>query len=124
RSKICASDRYARPIPKRARTMTGSISDASSQRRHLVDELKAHPPNEAALLLESTPPALACEALIELNPAFAQDILAELPPEQRAAILKAATPEVARQWEKNQGYEPHTIGRLMEPAYAVLKKDM
>ena len=96
----------------------------STRRRELVDELKAHPPNEAALLLESPTPAQACEALTELNPAFTQDILAELPPELRAQILKAAAPERARQWERNQHYEPHTIGRLMEPAYAVLKKDM
>ncbi len=93
-------------------------------RRQLVDDLKAHPPNEAALLLENTPPALACEALMELNPSFTQDILAELPPEERAQIHKAAAPEVARQWERNQQFDPHTIGRLMEPAYAVLKKDM
>ena len=96
----------------------------SSPRRQLVDELKAHPPNEAALLLESPTPAQASEALTDLNPAFAQDILAELPPELRAQILKAAAPEAARQWERNQHYEPHTIGRLMEPAYALLRKEM
>ena len=98
--------------------------NTTSPRTRLVDDLKAHPPNEAALILESTPPALACEALMDLNPSFTQDILAQLPPELRAQLLKTAAPEVARQWERNQRYEPHTIGRLMEPAYAVLEKDM
>ena len=104
--------------------MPPEIPIDSTQRRERVAELKAHPPNEAALLLESPTPAQAGEALTDLNPAFAQDILAELPPELRAQILKAAAPEVARQWERNQHYAPHTIGRLMEPAYALLRKEM
>ena len=104
--------------------MPPEIPIDSTERRERVAELKAHPPNEAALLLESPTPAQAGEALTDLNPAFAQDILAELPPELRAQILKAAAPERARQWERNQHYEPHTIGRLMEPAYALLRKEM
>ncbi len=85
----------------------------------LVDELQARPASEAARLLEPVPPAIACDALAQLNPAFAQDILAELPDDARHQIIAAASVEVARQWKTNQAFEEGTLGRLMEPAYAV-----
>ncbi len=98
--------------------------DTTITRGRLVDELKAHPPNEAAELLESASPQAAFAALSELNPAFTQDILAELPAELRERILACAPPEIAQQWERNRAYAEHTIGRLMEPAHAVLKQGM
>ena len=104
--------------------MTESDTSQPDPRRALVAELKAHPPNEAALLLDDVPPQLAFEALTDLNPAFTQSILAELPQELRAQIFKCASPEIARQWETNQHYPSDTIGRLMEPAYAILRKEM
>jgi magnesium transporter len=79
---------------------------------------------EAAELLQSTPPALAAEALVDLNPSFTQDILSALPEDKRRAISAAAPLEIAEQWSLNRKYEEHTIGRLMEPAYAVLKQEM
>lgn len=92
-------------------------------RRALVAELKARPPAGAAELLESSPPQTAFEALSDLNPAFTQDILAALGEELRRAILACATPEAARQWERNQKYETGAIGRLMEPAYAQFRPE-
>ncbi len=61
---------------------------------------------------------------MEINPSFAQDILTVLPEERRQAISAAAPPEIAGQWRLNRTFEPHTIGRLMEPAYVVLKEAM
>ena len=87
--------------------------------KQLVDELQARPASEAAHLLEPVSPAIACDALAQLNPAFAQDILAELPDDTRNQIIAAASVEVARQWKTNQAFEAGTLGRLMEPAYAV-----
>ena len=91
---------------------------AENQKR-LVDELHARPASEAARLLEPVTPAVACDALAHLNPAFAQDILAELDEETRRRIYAWAPPQVARQWQANQVYAAGTLGRLMEPAYAV-----
>ena len=96
----------------------------ASAGRQLAATLKAHPPGEAAALLESIAPAQACEALIELNPSFTQDILAALPEEKRKTIVSAAPAEIAAQWERNGSYEEHTVGRVMEPAYAVLRQEM
>jgi magnesium transporter len=87
--------------------------------RQLVVELQARPASEAARLLDPVIPAIACEALAQLNPAFAQDILSELGDATRRLILAAASVEVARQWQRNQAFARGTLGRLMEPAYAV-----
>jgi magnesium transporter len=93
-------------------------------RRRLVGRLKACPPHEAATLLESAESALACEALADLNPSFTQDILSALPDERRQAIINTATPERARQWERNRSFHAGTIGRFMEPAYAMFRPEM
>ena len=39
-------------------------------------------------------------------------------------MLHAVAPEVALQWQRNQTYPQGTIGRLMEPAYAVFHPAM
>ena len=91
----------------------------AAEPKRLIDELQARPASEAARLLQPVPPAEACEALAQLNPAFVQDILAELPAEARRQVIAAASAEIARQWQTNQRFAPGTLGRLMEPAYAV-----
>lgn len=85
----------------------------------LATRLKASPPREAAVLLAAQSPAAAVGALLELNPGVAQDLLAELPQESLDAFARVASPEVARQWRRNARYPDGTVGRLMEPAYAV-----
>ena len=92
--------------------------------RQLVAEIKAHPPNEAATLLSAMDAGIAFEVLTELNPSFALDILSALPAEHRQAIFERASPELARQWVRNQAFESGTIGRFMEPAYAVFRPEM
>lgn len=90
----------------------------------LAARLKSLPLREAALQLAAEDPARALEALAEMNPALATDLLAELPAEAHAALVRAAAPEVSRQWLRNSGCEAGTIGRLMEPAYAVFSPGM
>jgi magnesium transporter len=90
----------------------------------LVAEIKAHPPNEAATLLTAMDAGIAFEVLTELNPSFALDILSALPAEHRQAIFECASPELASQWVRNQAFETGTIGRFMEPAYAVFRPEM
>ncbi|MBL0142840.1 MAG: magnesium transporter [Betaproteobacteria bacterium] len=69
-------------------------------------------------------PARALEALAQMNPGAAQDILAELPAEALAILSRMAAPEVAKQWLRNARCATASIGRLMEPAYAVFSPDM
>lgn len=93
-------------------------------RRRLVAKLKARPPEVAAALLAKTEARLSCEALADLNPSFAQSILAALPEARRRAIIQCASAERACQWERNQSFEKGSIGRFMEPAYAMFHPGM
>ena len=106
------------------RTLFAARKMNDDARRQLVTELEAHPPHEAAALIETTTDPIAFEALAELNPSFTQDILSELSDERRQAIIASAVPELARQWERNQAYEAGTIGRFMEPTFAMFHPDM
>lgn len=101
-----------------------SRSNNHGPRQELVARLKACPPNAAATQLMRADVPLACEALAELNPSFTQDILSALPEERRQAIIAAATPELARQWERNRAFESGSIGHFMEPTYAVFRPEM
>lgn len=101
-----------------------SASQPQHLRRQLAAEIKAHPPNEAATLLGAMDAGIALEVLTELNPSFALDILSALPAEHRQAIFERASPELASQWVRDQAFETGTIGRFMEPAYAVFRPEM
>ena len=90
----------------------------------LIPEVKARSPQEAAALIAEHPAPVIAAVLLELNPAFAQDILAELSGGLMDAVLHAVAPEVALQWQRNRTYPADTIGRLMEPAYAVFQPSM
>ena len=100
------------------------VSDMTEELGTLVRTLQAHSPGAAGSLLDAVPDPVAFAALVQLNQGFVQDILATLKPERRQAILKAATPELAQQWQRNLGFAPDTIGRMMEPAQSVLAPEM
>jgi len=93
-------------------------------RSGLVAKLKARPPHEAAAMLEASDDRIACLALSDLNPSFTQDILIALPENRRVAIMQYATPEISRQWERNRPFGADTIGRLMEPTYAMFRPEI
>lgn len=97
---------------------------AAEARPSLAARLKSQPPREAARMLAAEEPARAVEVLAELNPGLTQDLLAELPPDALAAVSKAASPEVAKQWLRNARYAQGAIGRLMEPAHAVFAPEI
>ncbi len=90
----------------------------------LIPEVKARSAPAAAALLAEHPAPVIAAVLLELNPGIAQDIVAELPGGLVDAVLHAVAPEVALQWQRNQTYPADTIGRLMEPAYAVFHPGM
>jgi magnesium transporter len=87
-------------------------------------EAKARSPQEAAATLAEHPPAIIGAVMTELNPALTQDILAELPPELTEAVLQTLPGDIARQWRLNRTYPQDSIGRLMEPVYALFGPSM
>jgi magnesium transporter len=90
----------------------------------LIPEAKARSAPDAAALLAEHPAPVIAAVLLEINPGLAQDILAELPGGLVDGVLHAVAPEVALQWQRNQTYPPGSIGRLMEPAYAIFTPAM
>jgi magnesium transporter len=90
----------------------------------LISDVKARSAPAAAALLAEQPVATISTVLLDLNPALAQDILAELPGGLQDGVLHAVAPEIAQQWKRNQLYPQGTIGRLMEPVYAVFHPAM
>ncbi len=104
-----------------------SVTQTGSQEtplKALIPEVKARSAQDAAVLLAEHPAAAISSVLLELNPGLAQDILAELPGGLQDGVLHAIAPEVAQQWKRNQAYAQGTIGRLMEPVYAVFTPGM
>lgn len=87
-------------------------------------EVKARSAQEAAKLVAEHPAPVIASVLMELNPGFAQEILAEFQGGLKDAVLHAVSPEVSLQWQRNQSYPQDSIGRLMEPAYAVFHPAM
>jgi magnesium transporter len=87
--------------------------------KELIPEVKARSAPEAARLIGEHPAPVIASVLAELNPGFAQDILGAFPGGLRDAVLHAVPSEVSLQWQRNQSYPEDSVGRLMEPAYAV-----
>jgi magnesium transporter len=90
----------------------------------LIPEAKARSAPDAAALLAEHPATVIAAVLLELNPGFAQDILAELPGGLVDGVLHTVAPEVALQWQRNLTYPQGSVGRLMEPVYAVFTPGM
>ena len=100
--------------------------DVAAEPAHkaLIPEVKARSAPEAAALIGEHPAPVIAAVLSELNPAFAQDILEAFPGGLKDAVLHSVSPELSLQWQRNQSYPPDSIGRLMEPAYAVFHPGM
>ncbi|MGH8634651.1 MAG: magnesium transporter [Burkholderiales bacterium] len=90
----------------------------------LIPDVKARSAQDAAILLAEHPAATIYAVLLELNPGLAQAILAELPGGLQDGVLQAVAPEISQQWRRNQTYGQGSIGRLMEPVYAVFHPAM
>jgi len=105
-------------------TAAATADPPSDAHKKLIAEAKLRPPHDAAEMLAAHPPGAVTSALIELNPAFRQDILDELPEPLAAEILRLVPSELAAQWERNARFDRETVGRLMEPAYAVFSPEM
>lgn len=84
----------------------------------LSEEIEARSVSGAAAKLAAAPGEALAAALMRLSPGFAQDVLGALPDDARERALAAAPREVAAQWQRNAFYEPHAVGRMMEPVVA------
>jgi magnesium transporter len=84
----------------------------------VADEAKSRSASGAAVKLEHFGGADIAAALARLSPGFAQDVLDALPDDARERAMLAATPELARQWQRNSRYPKESIGRMLEPVVA------
>lgn len=73
----------------------------------------------AARLIERTDPKLSAPALRLMGAKSAGAILPLLPPALKMAIDDALPPEVRAQWARNLSFPKGSVGRLMDPAWAV-----
>jgi len=106
-------------MPKQLAAASGEAME--EQRKALLAEITQRPAHEAVRLLQNRSADLIAKLLLELNPGTVQELLSEFPRQQLDSILNAAPPEVARQWVRNQSYPEGSIGKLMEPVFAVFK---
>jgi len=90
----------------------------------LAGQVRALSADDAATAIEQAPMTVALDALLHLNPAIVQEILGGLDSARLGALMAAAPPEVAAQWERNRHYPAGTVGQLMEPPLAVFSPDM
>ncbi|MGH8700787.1 MAG: magnesium transporter [Burkholderiales bacterium] len=107
-----------------ADTTNTQLSPQELPYQALIPDVKARSAQDAATLLAEHPAATISSVLLELNPGLAQNILAELPGGLQDAVLQAVAPGIALQWKRNQTYAQGSIGRLMEPVYAVFHPTM
>ena len=84
----------------------------------LAEDVKSRSVSGVAAKLEHYGGAEIAAALARLSPGFAQDVLDKMPAEARERALAAASPDLARQWQRNSRYEKDAIGRMMEPVVA------
>ena len=76
---------------------------------------------EAAAVLAPLPDADLATVLRALGPSLAEDILIALGEDRRRAVLAAAPPDEGRQWARNLTCPDDSVGRIMEPPYAVFR---
>jgi magnesium transporter len=98
---------------------TVSQAPAGAPTETLAEEATRLASPEAAQLLGLLPDRELAVVLASMNPAHAEDVLLALGEERRRAVIAASSPEQAAQWARNLEFPHDSVGRLMEPAYAV-----
>ena len=90
----------------------------------LVLEAQRRAPLDCAQLLMDESDETVAEVLKKLHPAPAYRILLRFPKERRQNIVPLAGDHVGESWSVAQGYPDDSVGRLMEPAVAVVHPDV
>jgi magnesium transporter len=102
--------------------MPSDVADASLE--GLLSEVSHRGPRDAAQVLNEQSDAIVAEVLRRINPDKAVQILWNFTDEKRSAVLAAAAPEWAAQWQRNHNYPENTIGRIMDPPVGVFPPEM
>lgn len=92
--------------------------------QHLVTEALRRAPLDAAQLLRAEPDEMVAAVLRQLHATPAYRILMRLPEERREPIASMSGEHVEDHWTDSQQYPDDSIGRLMEPAVALVTPDM
>lgn len=104
-------------------TLTDTTNDTEvpSSPEDLAQALSGLDAQAAAALLEkaATPPAMG--ALRLMDPQAAESILAHLPAEPKDRITGALPGEVRAQWAENLTFPKGSVGRMMDPVWAVFR---
>jgi len=89
----------------------------------LARQANQRSPAEAARFLSAYPDELIVAVLQALNPSEAQDVLASFYARRHNTIIAAASPELRKQWLRNETFPENTVGRLIESAGAIFYPD-
>jgi magnesium transporter len=100
--------------------VAASLAAGPSLDRIASDAATLAPP-EAAALLSLLPDGDLARVLRALSPSVAEDVLLALSDDRRRAVLAAAPAEEGRQWARNRTYPDDSVGRIMDPPYAVFR---
>lgn len=90
----------------------------------LAADILQKAPADAADLLADKADDDVVATLQAINPLVAQQILHDFEERKRCEILAAATPDLAKQWTRNQTFPEDSVGWLMEPPVAVFRPSM
>src|SRR5687767_3999671 len=88
---------------------------ATAAIKALLPAVVEQSPSEAVKILDPYPAEFAVQMLELLNPSVAQDVLERFSTERRQKVMAAASPELRRQWTRNEAYDENTVGHMMEP---------
>lgn len=90
---------------------------------HLVLEAQRRAPLDAAQILAEERDETIGAVLQQLHPAPAYRILLRFPKDRRHKIVPLAGDHVGDPWKEAQRYPDDSVGRLMEPAVAIVRPD-
>ena len=103
---------------------TVKSADSKDWIRKLAASVVRRAPMDATNFLLVEPNDTVIAVLSSLEPRLAQKILRNFPSERSEEITPHLPANLGEQWELNLSYPEDTIGRLMEPAYGILKKEV
>ncbi|MDQ7773345.1 MAG: magnesium transporter [Elusimicrobiales bacterium] len=99
-------------------------TDIPSSPEGLAQALSGLDAPAGAAMLEKAETVPAMGALRLMDPQAAEHILSALPAEHRDRITGALPKEVRDQWASNLTFPNHSVGRMMDPVWAVFRPEM
>ncbi len=101
-----------------------NIEHKSTQPEEIAQTLSRLDVAAAAKLLATLDTEVAMRALRIIGPRHAETILASVPPQVKERITAALPEEVRAQWALNLTFPKGSVGRLMDPVWAVFSPEM